>query len=223
MRPEQTTPARVWTVPRALLASLVFLLLAAAFSQGCGPADDTRSTNSAPAATPAPAARDATPRPPGAPNPAAMPAANPESLPAALLASEMTDLSGRKFKLSDYSGKLVVMNLWATWCGPCRQEIPDFVELHAEYKGRDVVMLGVTMEDERNTKDQIEEFAKDFGIEYRNGLAERDLYVGLLQPGFQIPQTYVLSRDGRVLKKFLGYNPEVVNNVRSILNQMLGQ
>jgi peroxiredoxin len=85
-----------------------------------------------------------------------------------------------------------------------------------------VEILGVTMEDERNTVEGVKEFVEEFGIDYRIAWADFDFYKTILSPGYQIPQTYVLGKDGRVLHKFVGYNSEVGNHVRAIVNQSLG-
>jgi hypothetical protein len=94
--------------------------------------------------------------------------------------------------------------------------------MRGEFAAGDVEILGVTMEDERNTPEDVEEFVKEFGINYRIAWADIDFYRAILSPGYQIPQTYVLGRDGRVLHKFVGYNSQVGDHVRAIVTQSLG-
>jgi thiol-disulfide isomerase/thioredoxin len=214
---------KVWTAPRVALAALTFALLSAAFSPGCNPTDDTANT-SAPAASQPATASSSPPsgRPARAPRPAPTPYTDAAPLPANLTGATLEDLAGAKFKLTDYQGKVVVLNVWATWCGPCRREIPEFVAMRKEFAAGEVEILGVTMEDERNTPEGVKEFVSEFGIDYRIAWADLDFYKTILSPGFQIPQTYVLGRDGRVVYKFVGYNSDVGNHVRAIVTSSLG-
>jgi thiol-disulfide isomerase/thioredoxin len=109
--------------------------------------------------------------------------------------------------------------LWATWCGPCRREIPDFIAMNADYKGRDLAIVGLTMEDERNTEESVKNFVKGYKLDYRIGWVDLETYKALLQPGYQIPQTYVLDRQGRQVYKFVGY--AAAARVRAIVDQAL--
>lgn len=215
---------KVWTAPRVALAALTFTLLAAAFSPGCNPTDDTANTGAPAAAAqqPATAAATAAGRPARASRPVPTPYPDAAPLPANLMGATLEDLAGAKFKLTDYQGKVVVLNVWATWCGPCRREIPEFVAMRKEFAAGEVEILGVTMEDERNTTEGVKEFVSEFGIDYRIAWVDLDFYKTILSPGFQIPQTYVLGRDGRVVYKFVGYNSDVGNHVRAIVSSSLG-
>lgn len=218
--PARAARPKVWTAPRLALAALTFALLAAAFSPGCNPTDDTAKTG---APAPSAAANAGRPAPPQRPTSAApTPDPAPAALPAEITGGTLTDLAGESFKLPDYQGKIVVLNVWATWCGPCRREIPEFVAMRGEFAAGDVEILGVTMEDERNTPEDVKEFVKEFGINYRIAWADLDFYKTILSPGYQIPQTYVLGRDGRVLYKFVGYNSRVGDHVRAIVTRSLG-
>ena len=171
----------MWTTPRLVLAALVFSLLAVAFSSSCNPTDESANTGAANSrvttATPA-ATGDGPDSSAGAPTPVRRgptdPDPNPAPLPDGVSGAELTDLDGKRFKLSDYEGKVVVVNLWATWCGPCRREIPDFISIHDDYRGRDLVVVGLTNEDGRQSQEDVAEFAKTFKINYRLGLVGHD-------------------------------------------------
>ncbi len=221
-QPARASEKKILTGARIALAALTFSLLAIAISSSCNPTDSSRvgSTN---APTSPPAAKIS----PRQPNPQASRAATPSSPEDALTDEQrnaaMTTLDGKGIKLSDYEGKVVILNVWATWCGPCRKEIPEFVAMRKEFSAGDVEILGVTMEDERNTVEGVKEFVEEFGIDYRIAWADLDFYKTILSPGYQIPQTYVLGRDGRVLYKFVGYNSQVGDHVRAIVNQSLGE
>ncbi len=73
------------------------------------------------------------------------------------------DKDEKKYKLSDLKGKVVIINFWATWCGPCRMEIPDFNELYLENKNKDLIILGISTDD---TKRGLANFLKSYKIEY---------------------------------------------------------
>ena len=218
--PDSAPRSRVWTPGRLALAALAFALVAAAASPGCNPTDGSANMNAANAG--APGASPGTPLSAAGPRrPAATDAISPDPqpLPEEAGAAQMTDLDGKNFRLSDYEGKVVVLNVWATWCGPCRREVPDFIAMNADYRGRDVEIVGVTMEDERNTEESVKNFVKGYKVDYRIGWVDLDAYKALLEPGYQIPQTYVLDRRGRQLYKFVGY--AAAGRVRSIVDQAL--
>lgn len=133
----------------------------------------------------------------------------------------MTTLDGKQLKLSDLEGKVVILNAWATWCGPCRKEIPDFIKIQEDYKGRGVEVLGVTSEDERNTAESVREFVKEYKINYKVVWLDQDGWAAYLLPSGAIPQTYVIGQDGRLLKKFRGYSPQVAVMARAITDEAL--
>lgn len=214
-QPSREANKKIWTSARIALAALTFALLAVALSSSCGPTDSSRSNTNAtvsPAATNAPRQTSTQ----AAPSPAAQ-----NTLPDDLRDAAMTTLDGKALKLSDYEGKVVIANLWATWCGPCRREIPDFIQIQEDYQGRDMEVLGITSVDERNTAAAIKDFIKEFKVNYQVVLVDQDAWASFLAPGYQIPQTYMLGQDGRVLKKFVGYSPQVAVLARGILDQAL--
>jgi thiol-disulfide isomerase/thioredoxin len=114
---------------------------------------------------------------------------------------ELTSLDGGKLKLSSLRGKAVLLNFWATYCGPCKVEMPWFVELQKEYGPQGFQIVGVAMDDA--STDDIERFAKDVGINYPILLGKES--VGLSYGGVNVlPTTYFLDRNGKVIAREFG-------------------
>jgi thiol-disulfide isomerase/thioredoxin len=208
----------IWTGKRVALALVVFALLAVAFSSSCNNEAHYETSNN-PAAPP-----PAAPRPGTQPAPAA---AN-NMFPEGLKQTAMKTIDGKELRLANYSGKVLVLDLWATWCGPCRYEIPDLVALHKDYQARGVEVVGLTIEGLTDAEQQqkspaVHEFANQYKISYTLGWADRSLAVALLSPSGSIPQTYVIGRDGRIVGHFTGYDPggSTAARIRQTVDQAL--
>jgi len=119
----------------------------------------------------------------------------------------LTDIEGKRLDLADYKGKVVVLDFWATWCGPCRAEIPGFIELQKRYAGQGFSMLGIAIQDEAPS---VEEFYKEFKMNYPVAVGtERiaELYGGILG----LPTTFLIGRDGRIYVRHTGgVNPALI-------------
>jgi thiol-disulfide isomerase/thioredoxin len=128
------------------------------------------------------------------------------TLPANVLGAELRAVSGKPIKLSNYSGKVLLVNLWATWCGPCRMETPELVRLHQEYRQQGLEIVGLSTENPEVSEEMVKEFVRDYAVNYRVGWATREVALELMQGRDAIPQSFVISRSGQVMKRFIGFN-----------------
>ncbi|MBL8191092.1 MAG: TlpA family protein disulfide reductase [Acidobacteria bacterium] len=130
----------------------------------------------------------------------------PAEMSPAVLQANFKTLDGQTKKLADYSGKVVIVDLWATWCGPCRQEIPHLIEMAKTYKSKGVEVVGLTNENPSMDEQKVKDFSKEFKINYPIGWADPQMQVGLMNGRNGIPQTIIIGRDGKVKKHFVGFN-----------------
>jgi cytochrome c biogenesis protein CcmG/thiol:disulfide interchange protein DsbE len=181
----------LWTPARIAFTILVLSLLAAFGISSCSSRDEQHNSPPAPVVV-----RNSAP----APAPVTL-------LPASVTDAELKAVSGAPIKLSNYAGKVLLVNLWATWCGPCRQETPELVKLHKEFRSQGVEIVGLSTENADNSAEAVREFVHDFGVDYRVGWSGPDVAITLMQGRDAIPQSFVISRSGRIIKRFVGFNP----------------
>ena len=118
----------------------------------------------------------------------------------------LISLSGEKINLADYKGKVVLLDFWATWCGPCRIEIPGFVELQRKYGSQGLSIIGVSMDD---GPEPVRQFYRDFHMNYPVAMGSDklgELYGGILG----LPTSFLIGRDGRIYAKHVGLTDESV-------------
>ena len=193
----------VWTVQRLLsvAASSVLICVLAIVSYNIGdlvpvatattpPQVNTNANLSVP--SPAPVVTDAPPAW--------------TDLPPEVAMAPLKDANGAPFKLADFFGKVVVVNFWATWCGPCRREIPELIKVHKEFQSRGVEMIGLTTEDPDASAEKVRKFIQDFQVDYRIGWASGQVAAPLMQGHTAIPQIFIISPDARILKRFVGFS-----------------
>ncbi len=113
----------------------------------------------------------------------------------------VTDLQGRTLRLADFKGKVLFLNFWATWCPPCRQEIPDFISAYKDLRSEGLEIVGLSVD--RLSAEELGEWVKDVGINYPVGLATRD-HIRAFQPGDYIPSTLVIDPDGNIRHRQVG-------------------
>ena len=129
----------------------------------------------------------------------------------------LTTLDGKKVKLSDYRGKAVLLNFWATWCGPCKVEIPWFMDLEKQYAPQGLVILGVAMDDDG--KPTVTKFAQEMKIDYTVLLGNdnvADQYGGVEG----LPTSFYVDRSGKIVKVVAGLvsHSEIEDGIKEALN-----
>lgn len=120
-------------------------------------------------------------------------------------------------RLSDWRGKAVLLNFWATWCGPCKIEMPWFIELQKQYGAQGLQIVGIAMDD--SGKEDIAKFAKEMGVNYPVLLGKEevgDAYGGV--PA--LPETFFIGRDGKIVDKIIGLKgkAEIEESIKKALD-----
>jgi peroxiredoxin len=131
------------------------------------------------------------------------------AVPPVVLDSELKSANGQPIKLANYSGKVLLVNLWATWCQPCQRETPELVRLHKEYQDRGLEMVGLSTEDPVASAQSVQNFVQHYQVDYPVGWATRDVAIALMQltGKSSIPQSFIITRDGHIKKQFIGFHP----------------
>lgn len=116
-------------------------------------------------------------------------------------------LKNKTVTLDDFKDKIIIINFWATWCPPCKKEIPDFINLYDKYHKDGVVVIGISLDEEgpEIVKPFIEEYKINYPILIGNAQVAKD-YGGITG----IPTSFVLDRSGKIYKKYIGYRPVTV-------------
>jgi cytochrome c biogenesis protein CcmG, thiol:disulfide interchange protein DsbE len=127
----------------------------------------------------------------------------------------LSQLNGQSLQLASYRGKVVLLDFWATWCDPCRDEIPHLIELQNKYRAQGLQIIGVSMDD---SPDPVRDFSQHFKMNYPVVMGNADigrLYGGVLG----LPIAFLIDREGRIQKKFIGATSASVfeQNFQSLL------
>lgn len=129
----------------------------------------------------------------------------------------LPDLSGSDVSLSDFEGKVVVLDLWATWCPPCRQEIPFLVSLYEEFKDQGLVVVGVGLD--QGGAPTLIPYVDENGITYPILVGNREVQAEYGVTG--IPTTFLIGRNGRIAAKHVGYHPSMADPMREEILSLL--
>jgi cytochrome c biogenesis protein CcmG/thiol:disulfide interchange protein DsbE len=126
-------------------------------------------------------------------------------------------LEGDEIRLSDYAGKIVILDFWATWCPPCRKSIPDLISIQNEYKD-DLIIIGISL-DQPSTQVELQPFIESYGINYPVVLGTLEVVeaYGNIQA---IPTSFIIDREGKITNKHVGLVPKstLVDEIEALLN-----
>ena len=143
-------------------------------------------------------------------------------LPERLLERKIKGIDKGDFRLADFHGKVVVINLWASWCGPCRREVPEYESVRKAYTDRGVVFIGLTTEDPRSESERVRRFVREVNFGFLLGWADREMARVLMNGRNSIPQTLVVNPDGRIVSHWNGYSPgQSGNRLKLAIEQAL--
>lgn len=211
--------ASLRTTARPALGALV--VAAALAAGGCTPPEASNNggdANAAAANAPkkAPTVTITQGRPP---QQAATPARALENVPPDVWNMEIQSLDGKSFRLSDFKDKTIVLDIWATWCGPCRLDVPHLVEMTKEYEKKGVQVIGLTTENPEVDEGKVRDFVKEFNINYKIGWATAAVAQPLMQGSMSIPQTFVIGPGGKILVKYRGYSEKKPAAIRAMIDK----
>lgn len=134
-------------------------------------------------------------------------------------------LDGGSAKFNDLIGnnKVVLINFWATWCGPCRREIPDLVALQRDLKDKGFEVVGLTVEDPVSDREAVQDFAKRLSINYKVGFSSKEMFFIFngADPRGPIPQTFIFDRNGKLVDSVKGFRRDFRSWVEGAVNHAL--
>ena len=128
-------------------------------------------------------------------------------IPEKILERRIRTLDNKHFRLADFEGKVLVINLWASWCGPCRREVPEYEAIRRSFQGREVEFIGLTAEDPAESTQQVNKFVRQTNFTFLLGWADREMAMTLMNGRSSIPQTLVIDTNGSIINHWVGYAP----------------
>ena len=139
----------------------------------------------------------------------------------AIAQSDIKNLDGSTFKIADKKGKVLLLNMWATWCGPCRAEMPALVKMQDEFREQGLEIIGLNSDDE--AVDDIHKFAEAMNLNYTLVWPDTKLQNDLLKISQfgGIPQSFLIDRDGNLRGVFRGSNPADVKKMETIVAKVV--
>ena len=153
--------------------------------------------------------------------------ANYPPAPAEIMQAQIEDLDGNTFKLEDKKGKVLLVNLWAMWCGPCVAEMPEFVKLQEKYKDKNFEVIGLNTGDDngREPAEKIKEFAQKLNINYQLAYADGELVNEFVRKSKMggIPQTFLINREGQLTNIFTGGGAKMVNSIKENVDKIVNE
>ncbi|CAN5455186.1 hypothetical protein BH18ACI1_BH18ACI1_04840 [soil metagenome] len=148
--------------------------------------------------------------------------------PAGIMQPEIKDVDGNAFKLEDKKGKVVLVNLWAIWCGPCIAEMPHLVEMQEKYKDQGFEIVGLNIGDnegQHEPEENVKAFAEKMKLNYQLGYADDKLtgeFNKITRMG-GIPQSFLVNREGKLINVFQGGGSRVVNQMKEAVEKVMNE
>lgn len=136
----------------------------------------------------------------------------------AFFAASLPDIEGNMQALSQWRGNVLLINFWATWCAPCREEIPEFIEVQDKFREQGLILVGIAIDQ----KEKVEMFVKEFGINYPIVVGDIEAFSlaeAMGNPQGALPYTVMINRDGEIVDSHLGRIH--LNKVERILKPLL--
>jgi len=145
-------------------------------------------------------------------------------LASAVAQADMKNLDGTTSKVVDRKGKVLLLNMWATWCGPCRGEMPELVKMQEEHRDKGFEIIGLNTDD-GDTKEMVEEFATEMKLNYTLVWADTAMQNGLLKiSNFNgIPQSFIVDRDGNLRGVFRGGGKAEVKKMEELVAKVVAE
>lgn len=143
--------------------------------------------------------------------------------PVKIATTEFKLIDGEMFSVEKSKGKVLLINLWATWCGPCRKEMPELVAMQEKYRNKGFEIIGLDVDPE--SKEDIEAFAKQMKLNYKLGWAEKELVVEFFKLGQMegIPQSFLINREGKLTGIFQGGSKKVVEKMKETVDGLMSE
>jgi thiol-disulfide isomerase/thioredoxin len=132
-----------------------------------------------------------------------------------------TSLEGKTVAMKDLGNKVLIVDFWATWCGPCREEIPHLNELYSELKSKGLEIVGISMDTDGT--DGVKDFVREFRIQYPIVMGDEKVaesFGGIIG----LPTTFIIDRDGKIAKKYIGLPPadDMTKRVKDLVAGVAG-
>lgn len=132
----------------------------------------------------------------------------------------LSDVKGSKRQLSEFKGKVLVLNFWATWCMPCKGEMPEFTKAYADYRDRDVTFLAAA-DEQRSARPKVEAFVREYGMQFPVWLEVGEQNLKDFGVGPEIPDTIILDKAGRIAARIVGATDGAT--LRGLLDRILSE
>ncbi|MBI5632072.1 MAG: TlpA family protein disulfide reductase [Nitrospirae bacterium] len=131
----------------------------------------------------------------------------------------LKDLTGKNISLSDYKGRVILLEFWATWCPPCKASVPILVELKKKYEQRGFIVIGVSIDTDSDASDIVRQFSASYNINYPVVMADE-----MIQKKYNIisvPTSFLIGKDGKIVDIYKGYSEELDGKLSAQIEALL--